>query len=105
MKCKFKMVFTLKDNADPAKFAEIIDKMLACYNSTCEKTIQGSQVEFYTSVHEYYSGMWGVVIDVLESRMLPYLDALIWTNYETNNEEDVLTEFLEDCEEKKNGDK
>ena len=92
----FKMSFKLKDSFDGYKFAETVDKMLSCYNISCERIIRDSWVEFYTSVHEYYSGMWGVVIDVLESKLLPYLDAVIWTNNETGNEEDVLNEFLED---------
>lgn len=92
----FKVSFKLKDDFDSFKFANTVDKMLACYDVTCERVIQGSLVEFFTSEHENYAGLWGTIIDVLESKMLPYLDEVQWNNYETNNWEDVLTDYLED---------
>jgi hypothetical protein len=47
-------------------------------------------------VHENYAGIWVTIIDILESKMLPYLEEVQWHNYETDNVEDVLTEYLED---------
>lgn len=56
-KLVFKMVFTLKENADPVKFAEIIDEMLACYKTCCSKEIHGNIVEFSLSVSKRYSNI------------------------------------------------
>ena len=49
--------------------------------------------------------MWDAIYEILESKYLTYIRGVTWNNYETNNEEDVLTEFLEDHKEDKNGDK
>lgn len=92
----FKVSFKLKDGLDCLKFADTVDKMLECYDIICERNIHGSCIEFFTSVHENYAGIWGTIIDILESKMLPYLEEVQWHNYETDNVEDVLTEYLED---------
>ena len=104
----YKMVFTLKDNAIPEKFAEVIDEMLACYKSTCEHRINGAVVEFSTSEPKYFGGMWGVILDALDSKLLRYINGLDWVEIDANGEveiEDVLSQFLEDHKEDKNGDK
>lgn len=94
----FKMVFTLKDNADPVKFAEIIDEMLACYKTTCKKEIQGSTIEFGAENPKFFGGMWGVILDALESKLLRFIDGVVWVDCKTGETEDVLTQFLEDKE-------
>jgi hypothetical protein len=91
----YKMVFTLKDNAIPEKFAEVIDEMLACYKSTCEHRINGNVVEFSTSEPKYFGGMWGVILDTLDSMLFKYIDGVLWINCKTGEAEDVLTQFLE----------
>lgn len=78
------------------KFADTVDKMLECYDVTCERKLHCSCIEFFTSVHEKYAGIWGTIIDILESKMLPYLEEVQWHNYETKNEEDVLEELAEE---------
>ena len=104
----FKMVFTLKDNADPVKFAEIIDEMLACYKTYCSNEIHGNIVEFSSSVSKHYGGMWGTLLNALKSKLLRYINGLDWIKTDANGEveiEDVLSQFLEDHKEDKNGDK
>ena len=78
------------------KFADANDKMLECYDVTCERKLHCSCIEFFTSVHEDYAGIWVTIIDILESKMLPYLEEVQWHNYETKNEEDVLEELAEE---------
>jgi hypothetical protein len=92
----FKVSFKLKDGLDCLKFADTVDKMLECYDVTCERKLHCSCIEFFTSVHENYAGIWGTIIDILESKMLPYLEKVQWHNYETKNEEDVLEELAEE---------
>jgi len=102
----YKMVFTLKDNAIPEKFAEVIDEMLACYKSTCEHRINGNVVEFSTSEPKYFGGMWGVILDALDSKLFQIIDGVVWIDCKTGETEDVLIQFLEELEkESDNGDK
>ena len=90
------MSFKLKDGLDCLKFADTVDKMLECYDITCERNIHGSCIEFFTSVHENYADMWDAIYEILESKMLPYLEEVQWHNYETKNEEDVLEVLAEE---------
>ena len=102
----YKMVFTLKDNAIPEKFAEVIDEMLACYKSTCEHRINGAVVEFSTSEPKYFGGMWGVILDALDSKLFQIIDGVVWIDCKTGETEDVLIQFLEELEkESDNGEK
>lgn len=95
-KTLFKMVIELKDNADPIKFAEIVDEMLACYKTYGEKKIEGSTVEFGFSVPKYFGGMMGVIMDIVESKLLKYINEFIWVDCTDNTYEDVLEELAED---------
>lgn len=92
----FKMIIELKDNADPAKFAEIIDEMLACYKTFGEKKIEGSTVEFSFSIPKYFGGMMGVIMDITESKLMKYINEFIWVDCATNTYEDVLEELAEE---------
>lgn len=94
----YKMVFTLKDNAIPEKFAEVIDEMLACYKSTCEHRINGAVVEFSTSEPKYFGGMWGVILDALDSKLFQIIDGVVWIDCKTGEREDVFIQFLEEKE-------
>ena len=47
-------------------------------------------------MHENYADMWDAIYEILESKYLAYINGVIWNNYETDNVEDVLTEYLED---------
>lgn len=102
----YKMVFTLKGNAIPEKFAEVIDEMLACYRTTCEREIDGYTVEFGTSNPKFFGGMWGVILDALDSKLFQIIDGVVWIDCKTGETEDVLIQFLEELEkESDNGDK
>ena len=92
----YKMIFTLKNNAIPEKFAEVIDKMLAFYNTICRIETVGSMIEFSSSNPDHFKGMRGVISDALDSKLLKYIDGVLWIDCKTDEAEDVLTQFLEE---------
>ena len=94
----YKMVFTLKDNAIPEKFAEVIDEMLACYRTTCDMEIDGYTVEFGTSNPKFFGGMWGVILDALDSKLFQIIDGVVWIDCKTGDKEDGFIQFLEEKE-------
>ena len=52
--------------------------------------------------------MWGTLLHVLKSDLFDYIDGLDWVEIDANGEveiEDVLSQFIEDHKEKKNGNK
>ena len=102
----FKIMITVKQTVDPDKFANTIDKMLACYRTICRIATYGSMIEFSSSNPDHYKGMRGVISDALDSKLLKYIDGVLWIDCKTGETEDVLIQFLEELEkESDNGDK
>lgn len=92
----FKVTFTIKDNVKIYELADALDKAFELMEVQFKRTINGNDIEYSTSNHDNYADMWDAIYEILESKYLAYINGVIWNNYETDNEEDVLTEYLED---------
>lgn len=92
----FKVSFTIKDNVKIYELADALDKAFELMDVHFERTIESNSIEYSTSNHNNYADMWDAIYEILESKYLAYINGVIWNNYETDNVEDVLTEYLED---------
>ena len=101
----YKVTFTIKENVKIQVLADTLDKAFDIMGIQFFRYINGNNIEYHTYNRNNYADMWDAIYEILESKYLTYIRGVTWNNYETNNEEDVLTEFLEDHKEDKNGDK